>query len=149
MHKFLVKPFQSTGVSTVIVIDALNECRDEDPESAILLLVLGQLVHKIPRINFFVTSWPEMYITAGFCGPLLQGLTNVFILHKVKSCAINSDIHHFCYQSLHNDMVVSKVGQQMNSLTHCVRGWLISSYMLLQQSVSSTTNFKIPQVVLV
>ena len=36
MQMFLVEPLQSTGISTVIVIDALDECRDKSPESAIL-----------------------------------------------------------------------------------------------------------------
>jgi hypothetical protein len=94
MEKFIVKPLQSTAISTVLVIDALDECKDKDPESAILL-VLGQLVSKIPRVKFFITSRPEAHVVAGFCGPLLQGLTNVFILHDIEPHAINSDIHHF------------------------------------------------------
>ena len=59
MHKFIVEPPQSAGVSTVIVIDALDECKDEDPESAILF-VLGQSVSKIPCVKFFITGRPEI-----------------------------------------------------------------------------------------
>ena len=94
MQKLLVGPLQSAGVSTVIVIDALDECRDEDPESAILF-VLGQLVSKIPKVKFFVTSRPETHIMTGFRGPLLGRLTEVFILHHVEPCTVNKDIHHF------------------------------------------------------
>ena len=80
---FLVEPLRSAGVSTVIVIDALDECRDEDPESA-MLLVLGKSVPQIPGVKFIITSRPERHITAGFRGPLLKELTNAFILHKVQ-----------------------------------------------------------------
>jgi len=47
MRKFLVEPLKSADISTVIMIDAPDECRDEEPESAILL-VLGKSVSEIP-----------------------------------------------------------------------------------------------------
>lgn len=94
MHKFLVEPLRSADVSTVILIDALDECRDETPESAILL-VLGQSASRIPRVKFFITSRPEIHIISGFRGPLLRGLTNVFILHQVERRDVDSDIRHF------------------------------------------------------
>ena len=37
----LVQPLAKSSISTVIVIDALDECKDEEPASAILS-VLGQ-----------------------------------------------------------------------------------------------------------
>ena len=94
MQKLLVEPLQSADTSVVIVIDALDECKDDDPESAILL-VLGQFVSEIPGAKFFITSRPEVHIMTGFRGPLLEGLTDVFILHDVEPCAINNDIRHF------------------------------------------------------
>jgi hypothetical protein len=94
MQQFIVKPFLSANVSAVIVIDALDECRDEEPESAILF-VLGRLVSKIPRVKFFVTSRPEPHIMTGFRAPLLQDLTNIFILHNVEPCIVDDDIRHF------------------------------------------------------
>jgi len=95
IQRFLVDPLHwSRGISTVIVIDGLDECRDEDPESAILL-VLGQSVSKIPGVKFFITSRPETHIITGFRGPLLKGVTNVFILHNVEPHAIDDDIRCF------------------------------------------------------
>ena len=88
MEKFLVDPLRSAGISTVIVIDALDECKDEDPESAILL-VLGQLVSRIPQVKFFITSRPETHIMSGFRGPLLKASTDVFILHEVERSVID------------------------------------------------------------
>ena len=94
MEKFLVEPLRSAAISTVIVIDALDECKDEDPESAILL-VLGQSISRIPQVKFFVTSRPEIHIMSGFRGPLLKSATHVFILHNVEPCVVDNDIRHF------------------------------------------------------
>ena len=71
MERLIVEPLRSTNASTVILIDALDECKDEEPESAILL-VLGQSVSQIPSVKFFITSRPEIHITSGFRGPLLK-----------------------------------------------------------------------------
>ena len=93
MEQFLVEPLRSTDISTVIVIDALDECRDENPESAILP-VLGKSIRDIPRVKLFITSLPETHIVTGFHGPL-QDLTDVFILHEVQPRAVNQDIRRF------------------------------------------------------
>jgi len=94
MQKFLVDPLSSTNIPTIIVIDALDECVDKDPESAILL-VLGQLLSEIPQVKFFITSRPERHIMSGFRGQLLKVLTNTFVLHHVEPSTINEDICHF------------------------------------------------------
>jgi hypothetical protein len=52
MNKLIVEPLKISDISTVIVIDALDECRDDEPASAILS-VLGQFVSKIPKVKFF------------------------------------------------------------------------------------------------
>ena len=40
LHRLVVEPLQESAISTVIVIDALDECKDEEPASSILS-VLG------------------------------------------------------------------------------------------------------------
>ena len=112
MQKFLVGPLQSAAISTVIVIDALDECKDEDPESAILL-ILGQSVSRIPGVKFFITSRPEVHIVSGFRHLLLEALTEVFVLHNVEPCTINSDIRHFFKHEL------SKLSQKCGG----IEGW--------------------------
>jgi hypothetical protein len=94
MQQLLVKPLLSANISTVIVIDALDVCRDEDQESAILH-VLGQLVPKLPRVKFFITSRPEPHIMARFRDPLLAKSTNVFILHNVEPDTVDDNIRCF------------------------------------------------------
>ena len=112
MQKLLVNPLQAAEISTVIVIDALDECKDVDPESTILL-VLGQSATKIPGVKFFITSRPEVHIVSGFRRPLLEGLTEVFILHEVEPCTINNDIRRFFKHEL------SKLSQRCGGL----EGW--------------------------
>ena len=94
MQNLLIDPLRFAGVETVIVIDALDECKDEEPESAILLM-LGQSVSEIPRVKFLITSRPEMQIVSGFRDPLLKDATEAFILHGVEPCTLDRDIRHF------------------------------------------------------
>ena len=94
MEKLIVRPLNESGISTVIVIDALDECEDEEPASAILS-VLGRLVSKIPEVKFFVTGRPEPRISEGFRLPLLAKMTDVFVLHEVEPYQVDSDIRLF------------------------------------------------------
>ena len=91
MLKLIVEPFRSVDISTVIVIDALDECKDEEPWSA-FLSVLGRFVERIPRVKFFITGRPEPRIKTGFRLPLLTDSTDVFVLHDVHPVLINDDI---------------------------------------------------------
>ena len=99
MEKLIIEPFESAGISTVIVIDALDECKDEEPSSAILS-VLGRLVERIPEVKFFITGRPEPRIRAGFRLPILVDTASVFVLHDVDPPLINSDIRLFLKHEL-------------------------------------------------
>ena len=79
MDKLIVQPLVESSLSTVIVIDALDECRDEEPTSAIPP-VLGQSVAEVPKVKFFITGHPEPRIREGFWLPLLAKVTDVFVL---------------------------------------------------------------------
>ena len=99
MKKLIVQPLGESDVSTVIVIDALDECEDEEPASAILS-VLGQLVSEIPKVKFFLTGRPEPRISEGFRLPLLAKMTDLFVLHEVEPDQVDSDIRLFFENSL-------------------------------------------------
>jgi len=98
MNKLVVGPLKKSAISTVIVIDALDECKDESPASAILS-VLGQFVSQIPKVKFFLTGRPEPRIQEGFRLPLLVKATDVFVLHSVEPSFVNNDIRLFLKQS--------------------------------------------------
>ena len=111
MERLIVEPLQSTTIPMVIVIDALDECVDEEPSSAILSM-LGRLTGQIPMVKFFITGRPEPRIETGFRLPLLVDSTDVFILHSVHPSLINSDIQLFLKHEL------SRLAEQ-----HQLDGW--------------------------
>ena len=78
----------------MIVIDALDECEDEESASAILS-VLGRFVSEIPKVKFFLTGRPEPRISRGFRLPLLAKMTDIFVLHEVEPDRVDSDIRLF------------------------------------------------------
>jgi hypothetical protein len=91
MRRMIVGPLKESGISTVIVIDALDECKDEEPESAILS-VIGQFASEIPGVKFFLTGRPEPRIRQGFNLPEMVEARDVFVLHEIESSEIGSDV---------------------------------------------------------
>jgi len=100
MEKLVVEPLRLADVPTTIVIDALDECKDEEPSSAILS-VLARLVEQIPKVKFFITGRPEPRIKTGFRLPVLVDSATVFVLHDVDPPLINSDIRLFLKHELY------------------------------------------------
>ena len=94
MENLIVDPAQAMSVPILIIIDALDECRDEEPASA-LLSVLSRYVDKIPLVKFFITGRPEPRIRSGFRLELLQPHTDVLRLHDVKRSSVDGDIRLF------------------------------------------------------
>jgi len=99
LRDLLVDPLSVTGISCVIVIDALDECVDDQPASAILS-VLGRLVSKLPLVKFFITGRPEPRIRSGFRLPLLEPFTQIFLLHEVASPSVEGDIRLYLTEKL-------------------------------------------------
>jgi len=99
MEKLIVEPLRSADVPTTIVIDALDECRDEEPSSAILS-VLARFVARIPKVKFLITGRPEPRIKTGFRLPILVEFTEVFVLHDVDPPLIDNDIRLFLKHEL-------------------------------------------------
>ena len=96
--KLVFRPLRESAISTVIIIDALDECKDEEPASAILS-VLGQFVSKAPRIKFFLTGRPEPRVREGFRLHLPAKVTDIFVLHDVERSLIDKDIWCFLKHS--------------------------------------------------
>lgn len=94
MEKLIIAPLREKYISTVIVIDALDECTDDEPQS-IILSVMGRLVEEIPKVKFFITGRPEPRIQSGFRLQLLRPLTEIFVLHTVEHSIVNADIRRF------------------------------------------------------
>ena len=94
MERIIVGPLKATRIQTLIIIDALDECKDEEPASAILS-VLSRYVDKIPNVKFFITGRPEPRIHSGFRLESLQPITQVLRLHDVNRSLVDSDIKLF------------------------------------------------------
>ena len=94
MKKLIARPLRKSAISTIIVVDALDECKDEEPASAILS-VLGRFVSELTMVKFFLTGRPEPRIRNGFRLPLLVGVTDIFVLHDVEPNQVDSDIRLF------------------------------------------------------
>jgi len=94
MEKLLVCPLRVTGIPTLIIIDALDECKDKEPASAILS-ILSRYVDQIPNVKFFITGRPEPRIRSGFRLGSLAPITEVLKLHEVKPEMVSRDITLF------------------------------------------------------
>ena len=94
MENLIVCPLKAAHISTLIIIDALDECKDEEPASAILS-VLSRYVDEIPDVKFFITGRPEPRIRSGFRLESLRPITEVFKLHDVQRSSVDGDIKLF------------------------------------------------------
>ena len=101
MEKLIVGPLKATRIPTLIIIDALDECKDTEPASAILS-ILSRYVNKIPTVKFFITGRPEAQIYSGFHLESLVPITDIFKLHEVKPQVVDSDIELFFQTQLAN-----------------------------------------------
>ena len=94
MEKLIVGPLKTTHTHTLIIIDALDECEDEEPASAILS-ILSRYVDQMPYVKFFITGRPEPGIRSGFRLAALRPITKVFELHNVERSSVDNDIKLF------------------------------------------------------
>jgi len=101
MEKLLVGPLKATATRTLIIIDALDECKDKEPASAILS-ILSRYVGQISNVKFFITGRPEPRICSGFRLQSLTPITEVLKLHEVKPEAVDGDIALFLQTQLAN-----------------------------------------------
>ena len=94
MEKVIVGPLKATRISTVIIINALDECGDEEPAS-VVLSVLSRYVDQIPDVKFFITGRPESRILSGFRLAALRPTTKTFKLYNMERSSVGSDIKLF------------------------------------------------------
>ena len=94
MELLLVQPFQKSGISTIIIIDAIGKCKESKTDSGILL-VLRKLAPRVPKVKFFLTSQMVPHIQLWFQFPSVVGLTFRFMLHDVEEKSISDNIWCF------------------------------------------------------
>ena len=101
LEKAIIGPFKATQIPALIIIDALDECKDEEPASAVLS-VLSRYVDEIPWVKFFITGRPEPQIRSGFRLEPLQPITEVLRLHDIERSLVDNDIKLFLKTQLTN-----------------------------------------------
>ena len=119
IEKLIVGPLKTTPTSTLIIIDALDECKDEEPASA-MLSILSRYVGEIPHVKFFITGRPEPRIRSGFRLAALRPLTEVLKLHEVTRSSVDTDIKLF---------LRTRLADIARNRSHCdvAEGWPLSS----------------------
>jgi hypothetical protein len=85
----------------IIVLDALDECKDGESTSAILAL-LSEHISRLPFLKFFIASRPESHLRAAFRQEPLKLSTQIFLLHDIERHLVQSDIRVFLNFRLKN-----------------------------------------------
>ena len=101
LEKVIIHPLKATQIPTLIIIDALDECKDKEPASA-LLSVLSRYVQEIPEVKIFITGRPEPPIREGFRLESLRPITDVLKLHDVERASVDEDIKLYLRTHLTN-----------------------------------------------
>jgi NACHT domain len=83
----------------VVVIDALDECEQDDDIRAILQLLSRTKILKPVSLRVFVTSRPELHIRLGF-NQMPDGTYKDLILHEVARQTIEDDIRIYLEHEL-------------------------------------------------
>ena len=91
LENLIVIPLKASQISTLIIVDALDECEDKEPTST-LLSVLSHFVHEIPNVKIFITSRPEPPIREGFLLDSLHPITAALRLHDIDRSSVDEDI---------------------------------------------------------
>ena len=140
LKELIVGPLSSSNLSCVIVVDALDECIDDQPASAILS-VLGRHIMQLLSVKFFITGRPEPRIRTGFRLPLLEPLTQVLLLHEVNPSSVDKDIRLYLQEKLtavskrRSDLNLSDpwpCGEDLTTLTNKTSGLFIFASTLVR-----------------
>lgn len=106
LEKLIIEPLRSINLRIIILIDALDECRDEAPASVIISL-LSRRIEEIPSVKIIITGRPETHIRAAFRIPSLRPHLEIKLLHEVDRSSVDKDIELFLRTRL-SDLVSSR-----------------------------------------
>ncbi|KAJ7751519.1 WD40-repeat-containing domain protein, partial [Mycena maculata] len=112
LEELIVKPLHMVRDSfthCVIILDALDECKDTATTS-IILSVLARHIEDLSPLIFLVTSRPENHIKMAFT-EYLQPNTQELILHQVKLDLVEQDIRHYLCLKLEETRRQYQIGQ--------------------------------------
>ncbi|TDL16446.1 WD40 repeat-like protein [Rickenella mellea] len=102
LEELIVKPLRLVGESffaTVVVLDALDECKDNDTTS-LVLSALSRQVAELSQLKILVTSRPEPRITTVFHSGNLRSVTHRVVLHELQLEVVKDDIKRYLTSKL-------------------------------------------------
>ncbi|KAF8809204.1 WD40 repeat-like protein [Phlegmacium glaucopus] len=104
LEELIIKPLRCTRDSLrlcLIVIDALDECKDMGTKS-IILSSLSRYVSELSPLKILVTSRPEQSITSVFAHKSghLNAASQCLDLHKLELSIVRQDIKHYLLSAL-------------------------------------------------
>jgi NACHT domain len=102
LKELIVKPLQAAGElfpPCVVVIDALDECKDSNSVS-IVLSAIACHVDGLSPLKILVTSRPEQRISTAFKMHPLHPVTQQLILHEVELTVVQQDIEQYLTSKL-------------------------------------------------
>jgi hypothetical protein len=97
LEQLIINPLLAVGESfppCVVVIDALDKCKDERTTS-LVLDSLSRHVDQLSSLKILITSRPERNITTGFGSNPLNAATQRFVLHDVRLGIVQNDIKNY------------------------------------------------------
>ena len=94
-----LQPLRDSFPLCNVVIDALDECNSQHATPMFLSALLKH-AHMLFPLRFFITSRPELHITASFRAPGHRGAFGQLLLHEVPLASVAMDIRHFLETSL-------------------------------------------------
>lgn len=83
----------------VIVIDALDECRDSEATS-VILAALARYITELAPLKFLITSRPVHNVVGGFRGTGLGTSTQHLVLHEIPVESTEKDIRTYLEKNL-------------------------------------------------
>lgn len=102
LKKLIIEPLHTVGPSfpsCVVVIDALDECKD-DSIISVILTSLSEHVNELSSLKFLLTSRPERHITNGFQSGKLNPATSRLVLHEIELGVVEADIERYLITNL-------------------------------------------------
>lgn len=101
LKHLIVDPWKRSFYShtCVIVIDALDECRDSEATS-VILAALARYITELAPLKFLITSRPVHNVVGGFRGTGLGATTQHLILHEIPVESTEKDIRTYLEKNL-------------------------------------------------
>ena len=102
LEQLIVNPLLTIGESfpsCVVVIDALDECKD-DRITSLILASLSRHVNQLSKLKILITSRPQQNIVTEFQSNSLSAATKRFVLHEVQFGVVQKDIKSYLMAEL-------------------------------------------------